>query len=70
MYLSAPFVSQPMTMFMAELNKSDLSLLADLMEAGTITPVIDRRFPLSQAADAIRYLETGRARGKVIVTMD
>ena len=70
MYLTAPFVPQEMTMFVARLNKADLALLGDLMEAGTVTPVIDRRYPVRQAADAVRYLETGRARGKVIVTMD
>jgi NADPH:quinone reductase-like Zn-dependent oxidoreductase len=39
------------------------------MQSGAVTPVIDRRYPLAQVADAIRYLEEGRARGKVIVTM-
>ncbi len=39
------------------------------MQAGTVTPVIDREFPLDQVAEAMRYLETGRARGKVVVTM-
>jgi NADPH:quinone reductase-like Zn-dependent oxidoreductase len=39
------------------------------MQAGTVTPVIDRFYPLSEAREAIRYLETGRARGKVIVTV-
>ena len=40
------------------------------MLAGKITPVIDRTYPLSQTADAIRYLEQGHARGKVIITID
>jgi hypothetical protein len=40
------------------------------MEAGKITPVIDRRYPLSETPEAIRYLEQGHARGKVVITMD
>jgi NADPH:quinone reductase-like Zn-dependent oxidoreductase len=63
------FVDQQFGMFMAALNVKDLATLRDLMQAGTVTPVIDRRYPLSEVADAIRYLETGRARGKVVVTI-
>jgi len=54
---------------MAELKPEDLAFLGDLMAAGKVTPVIDRTYPLGQAAEAIRYLETGRARGKVIVVV-
>jgi NADPH:quinone reductase-like Zn-dependent oxidoreductase len=50
-------------------NQPDLSLLQELLAAGNIVPVIDRRYPLSETAEAIRYLETGRARGKVIITV-
>jgi NADPH:quinone reductase-like Zn-dependent oxidoreductase len=67
--LMSPFVSQKMGMFMAELNKSDLTILADMMQSGKVTPVIDRTYPLSQIADAIRYLEQGHAHGKVVITM-
>jgi len=67
--LMSPFISQKMGMFMAELNKQDLTTLADLMQSGKVTPVIDRTYPLSQIAEAIRYLEQGHARGKVIITM-
>jgi NADPH:quinone reductase-like Zn-dependent oxidoreductase len=56
--------------FMAKLNKTDLLLLKDLLEAGTIVPVIDRRYPLSHTTEAIRYLEEGHARGKVIITVE
>jgi NADPH:quinone reductase-like Zn-dependent oxidoreductase len=66
----APFVSQKMGMFIAQLNPQDLAVLAGLMESGKVTPVIDRRYPLSATAAAISYLETGRARGKVIVTVE
>jgi NADPH:quinone reductase-like Zn-dependent oxidoreductase len=68
--LYSPFVSQEFVMLLAELNKADLSTLADLIRAGTVTPVIDRRYDFSDTADAIRYLETSRARGKVIINME
>ena len=64
------FVSQDMGMLLADLNAKDLGVLADLMKAGQVTPVIDRRYSLPQVPEAIRYLETGRARGKVIITID
>ena len=64
------FVSQDMGMLLAELNAKDLAVLADLMQAGKVTPVIDRQYSLAQVPDAVRYVETGRARGKVIITVD
>jgi NADPH:quinone reductase-like Zn-dependent oxidoreductase len=64
------FVSQDMHMFVAELNKTDLTILRDLIQAGKVTPVIDRRYSLSEAPAAIRYLELGHARGKVVITVD
>ena len=64
------FVSQDMGMFMSETNPKDLEILRDLMQAGKVTPVIDRRYPLTEAADAMRYLEDGHARGKVVITFD
>ena len=67
--LISPFISQKMGMFMAQLTKDDLSILADLMQSGKVKPVIDRTYPLSQIADAIRYLEQGHARGKVVITV-
>lgn len=51
----------------AQAKPDDLRLIKELLETGKVVPVIDRTFPLSATADAIRYLETGRARGKVIV---
>lgn len=50
-------------------NKHDLETLRQLLEAGKVTPVIDRCYPLQQVPDALRYLETGRAKGKVVVTV-
>ncbi|MGH7459748.1 MAG: NAD(P)-dependent alcohol dehydrogenase [Longimicrobiales bacterium] len=64
------FVSQDMGLFLADLNKKDLTVLRDLMAAGKVTPVIDRRYRLSEVRDAMAYLETGRARGKVVIMMD
>src|SRR5262245_10253207 len=64
------FVPQQMGMMLAEVNKEDLGLLAGFVEAGTLKTVIDRRYSLSEVPQAIAYLETGRARGKVIITMD
>jgi len=61
--------SKKMCNFMAKINKKDLVLLKDLLEAGKVVPVIDRRYPLSEVAEALRYLEEGHARGKVVITM-
>jgi NADPH:quinone reductase-like Zn-dependent oxidoreductase len=65
----SPFVSQKMASFTAKANKEDLQLLKQFIEAGTITPVIDRTYPLSEVPEAIRYLEEGHARGKVVITV-
>ena len=51
----------------ASSNKKDLLFLKELLDTGKIVPVIDRQYPLSETAEAIRYLETGRARGKVVI---
>jgi NADPH:quinone reductase-like Zn-dependent oxidoreductase len=65
----APFVSQEFIAFLAEFNQEDMEVLSDLAQAGKMTPVIDRRYTLSEAPTAIRYLEEGHARGKVIVSV-
>jgi NADPH:quinone reductase-like Zn-dependent oxidoreductase len=65
------FVSQKMGMMLADLNQKDLSTLADLMQSGKVTPVIDRTYKsLSEVPEAIKYLEQGHARGKVVVKAD
>ncbi|MBI5651271.1 MAG: NAD(P)-dependent alcohol dehydrogenase [Chloroflexi bacterium] len=64
----SPFVSQKLIGFIATTNKPDLLFLKELIEANTLTPVVDRCYPLSQVADAIRYAETGHARGKIVIT--
>jgi len=50
-------------------NQKDLVCMKELLEAGKVKPVIDRRFPLRDVADAIRYLEAGHAQGKVVITV-
>jgi NADPH:quinone reductase-like Zn-dependent oxidoreductase len=50
-------------------SKENLAALRELIEAGKVTPVIDRTYPLIEAAEAIRYLERGHPRGKVVVTV-
>src|SRR6266568_3522344 len=56
--------------FIANMNQKDLVFLKELLEARKIVPVIDRRYPLRQAAEALRYLEQGHARGKVVLTVE
>ncbi|HEX4639235.1 MAG TPA: NAD(P)-dependent alcohol dehydrogenase [Chthoniobacterales bacterium] len=68
--LFAKFGKQQMGMMMADSNHDDLTLLAEMMQAGKLKPVIDRTYKLEQTADAIRYVEEGHARGKVVVTVD
>jgi NADPH:quinone reductase-like Zn-dependent oxidoreductase len=65
--LMSPFISQKIGMMMAQGNPDDLKLIADLMQAGKVTTVIDRTYPLSEIREAVRYVEAGRARGKVII---
>lgn len=67
--LLAPLVSQKMVFFISKRSKDDLLFLKDLIEQGKVTPVIDRSYPLSDVAEAIRYLEEGHARGKVVITV-
>jgi NADPH:quinone reductase-like Zn-dependent oxidoreductase len=63
------FVDQDIGMFLSHGSGEDLETLAGLMESGSVRTVIDRRYALADTPEAMRYLETGRARGKVIVTM-
>jgi NADPH:quinone reductase-like Zn-dependent oxidoreductase len=65
----SPFVSQKLGPFLAERSKEDLQVLKELIEAGKVTPVIDRTYPLSEVPEAIRYLEEGHAQGKVVITI-
>jgi NADPH:quinone reductase-like Zn-dependent oxidoreductase len=57
-------------MFLASSNNKDLIVLKELIEAGKVTPVIDRTYPLSDTPEAFRYLEEVHARGKVVITVE
>jgi len=63
------FVSQTLVVVAAKRSKEDLTILSDLMKAGKVTPVIDRRYRLREVPEAIGYLEHGHARGKVVITL-
>jgi len=60
-------VSQKLTMLASTENAADLHALRDLIEAGQITPAIDRTYPLNETAAAISYVQDGHARGKVVI---
>jgi NADPH:quinone reductase-like Zn-dependent oxidoreductase len=64
------FSRQKLRPFLARVGKADLIVVQELLQAGKVTPVIDRSYPLSDVPGAIRYLETGHARGKVVITME
>jgi len=64
------FVSQKSVSLLARLNQQDLAAIGELIAEGRVTPVIDRRYSLSEVPDAVRYLEQGHARGKVIIDID
>ena len=65
-----PFVDQEMGMMIAHIDGDDLAELANLMERGELSVVIDRRYSLSEVPDAIRYSEEGHARGKIIISLE
>jgi NADPH:quinone reductase-like Zn-dependent oxidoreductase len=56
--------------FIAKPGKEDLTVMGELMAAGKVTPVIDRKYKLCETPQAIRYLEEGHARGKVVITLE
>ena len=62
-------VSQKLGTFIASENSEDLMVLGELVESGKLAPAIDRTYPLSETPAAIRYVQEGRARGKVVITM-
>jgi len=65
----SPFVRQKLGTWVATQRKEDLEALRELLEAGKVTPVVDRTFPLNEVPEAIRYLREGRAQGKVVITV-
>ncbi len=66
----SPFVSQEFSMMLAELNPEDLGFVRDLMAAGKLTTLVDRRYTLAQVAAAMTYVELGHARGKVVILLE
>jgi NADPH:quinone reductase-like Zn-dependent oxidoreductase len=65
----SPFVGQNLRFWVSKENQDDLRTLRELIEAGKVMPAVDRTFPLGEAAQAIRYLREGHARGKVVLTV-
>ena len=63
------FTRQRLTMLISRQRRADLETLAQLIEAGQLTPVIGKTYPLHQAPDAMRYLQAGHARGKLVLTV-
>ena len=68
--LVEPFVSQEFPLILAQLTQEDLAIIGELIAEGHITPVIDRRYRLHEVPEAIRYSESGRARGKIIISLE
>jgi len=66
----SPFLRQEFRFFIAKVNRDDLTTLGGMIRAGKITPVINRRYPLTETAGAIAYVEEGHARGKVVITLE
>ena len=66
---AAMFGSRKAVFFVAKFNDADMQVLRELLEDGKVTPVVDRRYPLSEVADAFRYLGEGHAQGKVVISL-
>jgi len=74
-FLLGPFISMSGSKKMGIVmwkpnNQEDLAILEELFDAGKVVPIIDRRYPLSDTAEALQYLEEGHARGKIIISME
>lgn len=67
--MTSPFVSQRLRAFYATPNRENLLTLTDLIEAGKVTPVIDRTYPLGDAAAAIRSAQDDPVRGKIMISV-
>ena len=65
----SPLVNQNLRRYLSVASHTDLVVLKELVESGRLTPVIDRTHPLHETADALRYIEAGHARGKVVITI-
>ena len=67
--LLSPFVSQKLRTFISSENNQDLLALTELIEAGSVTPVVDKTYPLRDVPAAVSYVSNGHARGKVAITV-
>ena len=67
--LLSPFIGQKLSTFVASEKAADLNVLRDLIDAGAITPALDRTYPLAETPAAIRRLLDGRARGKLVISV-
>jgi len=65
----SPFIAQRLTSFISKETHADLERLTELIEAGELTPIIDSTYPLDQAQQAMRHLEAGRAKGKIVISV-
>jgi NADPH:quinone reductase-like Zn-dependent oxidoreductase len=65
----SPFVGQKLGTFVNKENHEDMLVLGELIEAGKVTPIIDKTYSLAEVPEAIRYLEEGHARGKVVISV-
>ena len=65
----SPFVRQNLRRYLSKPNRTDLLVLKEFIEAGSLRVVIDRTFPLQEVPAALRHIETGHARGKVVITI-
>ncbi len=63
----SPFVSKRLQPFLTKWNRQDLEVLKELIEGAKVTPVVDRAYTLSESPEAMRYLEQGHARGKIVI---
>jgi NADPH:quinone reductase-like Zn-dependent oxidoreductase len=64
-----PLMRQRVVFFASATRRDDLKFLADMIDAGKVTPVVDRVYPLAETAAAIRHVETGHLRGKIVVNL-
>lgn len=67
--LLSPFTRGKLVSFVARVNADDLDVIREMIEAGAVTPVIDRSYTLEETADAVRYVAAGHTRGKVIIAI-
>ena len=63
------FASQKLPALLAKINREDLAILSNLVQGGTVIPVVDRTYSLREVAEAVRYVESGHVHGKVVIAV-